>query len=73
MSPDRFTPYTARLWRAPDRVSERCRRMRELDAVGLNQMEIALVIFREFGNPETGKPIDHTTVWHHVKGKCTHP
>lgn len=60
-------------WRSLERVSERCRRMRQLAGVEppLTLMEIALKLYEEYGG-EFGKPMDHSTVIHHLRGKCTH-
>lgn len=68
-----MTPRRRR-WRSLDRVGERCQRIRELGDLrpALTLMEIALKIKAEFGSEETGKPLDHSTVIHHLHGKCTH-
>ena len=59
-------------WRSPERVAERCWRMKEMQKEGLPEKAIALAIFNEFGNPKTGKPMDPSSVQHHLSGKCTH-
>lgn len=63
-------------WRSPERVRERCDYIREMHrnghclTGGPYLKEIALKVFERFGNPETGKPMDHTTVMHHIHGWC---
>ena len=41
----------------------------------LTQMQIAMRLFEKFGNEETGKPIDHSVVIHHLRkhedGRCS--
>jgi len=59
-------------WRSPERVRERHERMVELacQEPKLSLKEIAFIMWQEFGNPETQKPMDHSTLWHHLQGKC---
>lgn len=56
-------------WRAPARVRIRQRYIVELadDNPGIALREISLRVFERFGNPETGKPMNHSTIIHHLR------
>lgn len=62
-------------WRSPEKVQERHEYIISLtrSEVPLALKEIALLVKERFGSP-TGKPMDHSTVTHHIqkhnRGKC---
>lgn len=62
-------PERQKKWRNRRRVRQRQAYIVELadDNPGITLKEIALRAFERFGNPETGKPMNHSTVIHHLR------
>lgn len=62
-------PERQKKWRNRRRVRQRQAYIVELadDNPGITLMEISLRAFERFGNPETGKPLHHSTIIHHLR------